>query len=95
MIASLHRIAQGLDQAAGVLLRALVRLYQLTLSPVLGPHCRFQPTCSSFAREAIGRHGAVIGTALGLRRLARCHPFHPGGFDPVPGATHARARRTD
>jgi hypothetical protein len=66
------------------LLAALIRGYQLVLSPLLPPSCRFTPSCSQYALEAITRHGAVRGTWLAARRLARCHPFHPGGFDPVP-----------
>jgi len=66
------------------LLRALIRAYQLTLSPLLGPACRFEPSCSEYAREAIARHGAGRGAALGVRRLCRCHPLGGAGFDPVP-----------
>jgi uncharacterized protein len=66
------------------LLAGIVRGYQLLLSPLLPPSCRFTPSCSQYAREAIMRHGAVRGTWLAARRLVRCHPFHPGGFDPVP-----------
>jgi putative membrane protein insertion efficiency factor len=66
------------------LLAGLVRGYQILLSPLLPPSCRFTPSCSQYAREAIMRHGAVRGTWLAARRLVRCHPFHPGGFDPVP-----------
>jgi putative membrane protein insertion efficiency factor len=66
------------------LLAGLVRGYQIFLSPLLPPSCRFTPSCSQYAREAIMRHGAVRGTWLAARRLVRCHPFHPGGFDPVP-----------
>jgi uncharacterized protein len=65
-------------------LAGLVRGYQLTISPMLPPSCRFTPSCSQYALEAITRHGAVKGTWLAARRLIRCHPFHPGGFDPVP-----------
>jgi hypothetical protein len=61
-----------------------IRGYQRFLSPFLGSHCRFHPTCSAYALEAIQTHGTARGLALGLRRLARCHPWHPGGFDPVP-----------
>jgi putative membrane protein insertion efficiency factor len=63
---------------------ALIRLYQRTLSPLLGSHCRFHPTCSAYTAEAISRHGFFKGVYLGLRRLLRCHPLHAGGFDPVP-----------
>lgn len=62
---------------------ALIRLYQRCLSPLLPPSCRFYPTCSQYAFEAIERHGVLRGGWLALRRLGRCHPFHPGGFDPV------------
>lgn len=62
----------------------LIRAYQLTLSPLLGRHCRYHPTCSAYASEAITKHGFLRGTALGIRRLLRCHPFHEGGIDPVP-----------
>ncbi|MTI62867.1 membrane protein insertion efficiency factor YidD [Methylophaga sp.] len=63
---------------------SLVRAYKLLLSPFVGMHCRFQPTCSQYMIEAIERFGAVRGTWLGLRRLSRCHPWHAGGVDPVP-----------
>lgn len=66
------------------LVQAAIRGYQLLISPVLPPSCRFTPSCSQYAMEAVGRHGALRGTWLAARRLARCHPFHPGGFDPVP-----------
>ena len=66
------------------LLRRLIRGYQLVISPALPPSCRFTPSCSQYALEAVTRHGALKGTWLAARRLVRCHPFHPGGFDPVP-----------
>ena len=65
------------------LLAGFIRGYQLLISPLLPPSCRFTPSCSQYAREAIMRHGAIRGTWLAVRRLVRCHPFHPGGFDPV------------
>jgi len=66
------------------LVLALIRIYQWTLSPVVGGCCRFQPSCSEYAMEAVRTHGAIAGTWMGLRRIFRCHPFNPGGYDPVP-----------
>ena len=63
----------------------LIRGYQLFISPFLGNHCRFYPSCSHYTVEAIETHGPIRGLYLGLRRLSKCHPWHPGGFDPVPG----------
>jgi len=62
----------------------LIRLYQWTVSPFLGPRCRFHPSCSHYAHEAVGRFGVLAGGWLSIRRLLRCHPWHPGGLDPVP-----------
>ena len=62
-----------------------VRGYQLLASPLFAGSCRYEPSCSRYMAEAVGRHGAVRGGWLGLRRLARCHPFGSSGFDPVPG----------
>jgi putative membrane protein insertion efficiency factor len=61
-----------------------IRVYQLTLSPILGGQCRFYPSCSSYTRQAIDKHGVGRGLSLGVRRLLKCHPFHPGGLDNVP-----------
>jgi len=66
------------------LLMWIIRGYQLLLSPWFGARCRFYPSCSCYAHTAIERYGALRGTWLGLRRLLRCHPFHKGGYDPVP-----------
>jgi putative membrane protein insertion efficiency factor len=66
----------------------LIRIYQWTVSPLLGPRCRFYPSCSQYAREAVLRFGVLPGGWLALKRLGRCHPWHPGGFDPVPDAPH-------
>ena len=62
----------------------LIRVYQLTVSPTLGNVCRFQPSCSHYAYEAIEKHGAIKGTWLAIKRLLRCRPLHAGGYDPVP-----------
>jgi uncharacterized protein len=59
-----------------------VRIYQYTLSPFLGRHCRFEPSCSKYFIQAVQKHGAVRGTLRGIWRICRCHPFHPGGYDP-------------
>jgi len=66
------------------LLQLLIRAYQLLFSPILGGQCRFIPSCSEYASEAIGRHGSIRGCWLALRRIARCQPFCQGGYDPVP-----------
>lgn len=63
---------------------ALIRLYQRFISPCLPPSCRFEPSCSQYGYQAIERYGVLRGGWLTLKRVARCHPFHPGGYDPVP-----------
>jgi hypothetical protein len=73
----------GQGVAVGVL-RAGVRTYQWTLRPFLGSHCRFHPSCSEFALEALSVHGALRGSAMAAGRILRCNPWHPGGYDPVP-----------
>ena len=65
-------------------LLALLRLYRYAISPMLGRNCRFHPTCTEYAIEAVQRHGALRGGWLATKRVGRCHPFHPGGYDPVP-----------
>lgn len=62
----------------------LIRGYQYLFRPLLGANCRFYPSCSDYAREAVERHGALAGVWLAVKRIARCHPYHPGGYDPVP-----------
>ena len=69
-----------------------IRLYQWVISPLLGPRCRFYPSCSHYAIEAIETHGAMKGCYLAGRRLLRCHPWHPGGYDPVPPKSDWDAR---
>ena len=77
-----QRIACLCDRAASAALIAGVLAYKCTLSPLLGRHCRFQPTCSTYFREAVEKYGAIRGTLRGIARICRCHPWHPGGFDP-------------
>lgn len=79
-----ERARHGSREALGVLLAVPVRAYRLLVSPVLPPSCRFLPTCSDYALQAIHTHGARRGLALSLRRLARCHPWGGSGYDPVP-----------
>jgi len=75
---------------AAAVLAGVVRTYQWTIRPVIGAQCRFEPSCSHYAIEALAVHGAVRGTALTARRVLRCNPWHAGGFDPVPPATRNR-----
>ena len=72
----------------------LIRLYQWTVSPLLGPNCRFHPSCSQYALDAIDHHGLARGAWLATRRIARCHPWNPGGFDPVPESVPRAPRHT-
>ncbi|MCC6557749.1 MAG: membrane protein insertion efficiency factor YidD [Polyangiaceae bacterium] len=78
------------------ILLAIIRLYQVTLSRLIlamvGPVCRFEPSCSRYAAACIQGHGALRGSLLSVKRLCRCHPFHPGGYDPPPPAPPARLR---
>lgn len=69
-------------------LLALIGFYRYAISPLMGRNCRFHPSCSEYAQEAVQRHGALRGGWLALRRVGRCHPFHPGGYDPVPEPLH-------
>ena len=79
-------------RALGALCILLIRLYQVTLSPLFRGQCRFHPSCSVYAIEAYREHGPYRGTVLTARRLLRCHPFTRGGYDPVPLAGHDRTR---
>ncbi|MCB1841553.1 MAG: membrane protein insertion efficiency factor YidD [Halioglobus sp.] len=77
-------------------LLGLVWIYRFAISPMLGANCRFQPTCSEYAREALQRHGAFRGSALILRRIGRCHPWGGSGYDPVPeGDTTQKKKNPD
>lgn len=76
----------GMSPAAGVLTVA-VHAYRYGLRPIIGSHCRFHPHCSDYALEALASHGATRGTWLTARRILRCHPWNPGGWDPVPPAS--------
>ena len=80
----MERENQRRSPAAAALL-LLIGVYSRFISPLLGAHCRYHPTCSSYTRQAIELHGAGTGVWLGLRRIGRCHPWRDGGFDPVPG----------
>lgn len=84
--------AASLSKAALVV---ALRIYRLCVSPLLGRHCRFHPTCSRYALTAVRRHGAWRGALLALRRLSRCHPLHPGGVDFVPEAPAPRRSSAD
>jgi uncharacterized protein len=79
-----RRLVAALRLAPRWILMALVRAYQLMLSPLLPPSCRYFPSCSAYAMEALERHGALRGGWLAAKRVARCNPFRPGGYDPVP-----------
>jgi putative membrane protein insertion efficiency factor len=84
------RLAQARPSAAARVLMAVITGYRRFISPLLGARCRFAPSCSAYALEAVREHGALRGTWLAARRIGRCHPFNPGGFDPVPPALHGR-----
>ncbi len=74
----------GASRVAGLAIRGLIRGYQLLIAPVLPPSCRYEPSCSRYAAEAVARHGPWRGSWLALRRLLRCHPWGGSGYDPVP-----------
>lgn len=79
-----HRLCMALSRAVNALLMGVVRAYRFFLSPWLGSACRFTPTCSQYALQALANHGPAAGSYLAARRLLRCHPACPGGHDPVP-----------
>lgn len=76
--------AVSANRLASLLAVRLIRLYQLAISPLTGPSCRFYPSCSEYSLHAISRYGILRGFGKSLLRLAKCHPFHPGGYDPLP-----------
>ncbi|GHE19549.1 membrane protein insertion efficiency factor YidD [Halomonas urumqiensis] len=95
LAARFPRLARGVRGSLAWPMIGLVRLYQLTLSPLLGPRCRYWPSCSHYTVEAIQVHGPFRGGWLALRRIARCHPGCDGGLDPVPGGPSERLCQDD
>ncbi|MGM0535435.1 MAG: membrane protein insertion efficiency factor YidD [Pseudomonadota bacterium] len=91
----MRHLSALLSRTLGGLLIALVKLYQVTLSPLLGPRCRYWPSCSSYAAEALKVHGPLRGGLMALRRITRCHPGCEGGIDPVPGGPSEKLCRED
>ncbi|MBT8148533.1 MAG: membrane protein insertion efficiency factor YidD [Pseudomonadales bacterium] len=88
-------IALRLQYAAVAVLRSVIRAYQLLLSPLLGPRCRFYPSCSEYSRQALAAHGLLRGTGLSIKRISRCHPGQAGGVDEVPAShTHECQQQT-
>lgn len=90
-MAALPRLGRELDGLLVHLWVMGVRVYRRVLGPLFIGSCRFEPTCSHYSEEAVRRHGYVHGLWLTARRLGRCHPFNPGGYDPVPGVSRRRA----
>jgi hypothetical protein len=82
MAAAWRMLCRCLDRMAPAALVGMVIVYRWTLSPLLGRHCRFQPTCSIYFRQAVEKYGPWRGAARGMARICRCHPWHPGGYDP-------------
>ena len=92
-MSTLRAAGRFLTRVPSLLLMLLVRAYQLLVSPLLGPSCRFYPSCSAYGLEALRVHGAVRGSWLTVRRVLRCHPWNPGGVDEVPPARASRSHR--
>ncbi|MBN2752709.1 MAG: membrane protein insertion efficiency factor YidD [Rhodospirillaceae bacterium] len=89
-----HRLSALFSSATIWVLKLPIHVYRLGISPLIGPRCRFQPTCSAYALEALEKHGPIRGLWLTIRRLARCHPFGGFGYDPVPEPSPSRPRNT-
>lgn len=88
-------VKKGVTATLSVTLIGLIRVYQYAISPLLGPRCRFWPSCSSYTIEAIQVHGPWKGGWMAVKRIVKCHPGHPGGMDPVPGGRSERLCRED
>ncbi len=88
-----NHIAQGVRRSCGLAMLVLIRLYQYMLSPVLGANCRYGPTCSAYAYDAVRIHGPIRGGWLAFKRISRCHPWGGAGFDPVPEVNETKANR--
>ena len=80
----LRRAAMAAHAAPIRVLLLLIAAYRYLISPMMAPHCRYHPSCSEYAQDALAKHGAYLGARLALKRLCRCHPWQPGGYDPVP-----------
>ena len=91
----LHRIGRGISQALVFLLLLPIRFYQRCISPLTPPSCRFTPTCSEYARQALIKHGPVKGLYLAVRRILRCHPWGGSGYDPVPWLRRGQREKTE
>ncbi len=80
----MEKVGKALRKVIILVPLVLIKLYQLIISPMLGPKCRFEPSCSNYAVSALKTHGLIIGSWLSIKRILKCHPFNPGGYDPVP-----------
>lgn len=80
----MEKVSKALRKVIILVPLVLIKIYQLTLSPMLGPKCRFHPSCSYYAMDALKTHGLLVGGWLSIKRILKCHPLNPGGYDPVP-----------